>query len=766
MKSGSQNNAHTRLSAAPAERSQCSLDRDFLRLHFGGFPDPVLATDATRKIVFLNQAAQDLMGHPPNAESGLLSERVLQSRIVGGRGCFVEQCLGGAEFKGVPVQIRNPEGQWVTVSVTATLVKDSVGDILGCIAIMRDIQVDHLAHSNVQSVIAMRNSIIDNFPTPFFTVGTNLIITSMNSPMESLTGFTKEEAIGRLTCAQVLSTTECNTDGCLLKQAMETGLPVAGVRRVITDRSGRRVPVVVSASIITDSNQQIVGGFESFRDITSKVEAEQKIKLLTELTQEGILMVDESCRIVFANFKMTEMSGLPMEQLVGKEIGQILNPDQQSVIADLLQKVDCDTRLSFCSMLEPFGMASDGYRAFETCVGVTCIGKSHLACLYFRDLTERIQAERELRNANNFLHNIIQGSVDGIIVVDTTGNVLIFNEGAERILGYSADEVIGHPEVFRKFYNSGIAKDNMRKMRSNNYGPPGKLTTIRLSMTAKSGELIPVDFSASIIKEGEQEIASVGIFSDQREHLKICTQLEEARIQLLQSEKIASLGRLAAGVAHEINNPLAGILIYSEMLLRDVKHNPQWRQDLQEIIDQTMRCKQIVIRLLEFSRQPLGHRISFEVNELLDRSVALLGNLFQDIDFELRHQPDLPPVVGDSGQIQQVFINIITNAAYAMNGKGRLIISSSFERDAGGVVLTFTDTGPGIPPEIADKIFEPFFTTKRPGEGTGLGLSVAYGIIQQHGGEIQAGNRPGGGAEFIIILPLERSESTVEMIEE
>ena len=246
MKSGSQNNAHTRLSAPPAERSQCTLDLDFLRLHFGEFPDPVLATDATRKIVFLNQAAQDLMGHPPNAGSGLVSERVLQSRIVGGRGCFVEQCLGGAELKGVPVQICNPEGQWVTVSVTATLVKDSAGDILGCIAIMRDIQPDYLDHSVMQSKIEMHNSIINNFPTPFFTVSPDLIITSMNLPMERLTGFTREEAIGKLTCAQVLSTVECNTDGCLLKQAMETGMPVSGLRRIITDRSGRRIPVIVN----------------------------------------------------------------------------------------------------------------------------------------------------------------------------------------------------------------------------------------------------------------------------------------------------------------------------------------------------------------------------------------------------------------------------------------------------------------------------------------------------------------------------------------
>ena len=208
-----------------------------------------------------------------------------------------------------------------------------------------------------------------------------------------------------------------------------------------------------TGSVITDSNQRIIGGFESIRDITLKVEAEQKLELLTELTQEGILMVDESCRIVFANSTMAEISGFPLEQLVGMEISEILDHDQELVITDLMRNADSEKRLTFCGMLEPFGKSSEGCRAFETCVGVTCIGKNHLACLYFRDLTERIEVERELRKTNNFLHNIIQGSVDGIIVLDSTGNVLIFNEGAERILGYRAEEVIGHPEVFEKSYS-------------------------------------------------------------------------------------------------------------------------------------------------------------------------------------------------------------------------------------------------------------------------------------------------------------------------
>ncbi len=282
--------------------------------------------------------------------------------------------------------------------------------------------------------------------------------------------------------------------------------------------------------------------------------------------------------------------------------------------------------------------------------------------------------------------------------------------------------------------------------------PPGKLTTTRLIFRSKTGEEIPVNFSAAIIKEGDREIGSVGIFSDRRENVRIRKELDEAKRQLWQTEKIASLGRLAAAVAHEINNPLAGILIYAEMLLRDMSENQQWREDLEEIRNQTLRCKQIVTRLLEFSRMPLGQRISFNLNGVVNTCVEFLCHqaMFHDIDFEFHLENDLPEVVGDPSQIQQVLTNIIINAANAMQGKGKLTITSGFSNEMREVVLTFKDTGPGIPDTIIDKIFEPFFTTKAQGEGTGLGLSVCYGIVQQHGGNLEAQNAPEGGAIFTL----------------
>ena len=177
------------------------------------------------------------------------------------------------------------------------------------------------------------------------------------------------------------------------------------------------------------------------------------------------------------------------------------------------------------------------------------------------------------------------------------------------------------------------------------------------------------------------------------------------------------------------------------------------------IINQTVRCQQIVTRLLEFSRQSLGQRTLFDLNEIITRCVDLIGHqpLFHNIEITRGLDPELPQIIGDPGQLQQVFTNLLLNAADAMNGRGRSP-SPPARPGRDGVVLTFADTGPGIPREIQDKIFEPFFTTKPPGKGTGLGLSIVYGVLQRHGGSIEVDNRPGGGTIFTVKLPLDSPE--------
>ncbi len=294
---------------------------------------------------------------------------------------------------------------------------------------------------------------------------------------------------------------------------------------MIVNRKGEEIPVVVNASVITDADNQIIGGFEFIRDISARVEAEEKINLVTELTQEGILLVDENCRIIFANSKMAAITGVPKEELIGMAADQVIPAHYYQTMLEMMQKIDHGVQLCFCSIIKQPHDDTDSYRNYETCMAISAINKRPVISLYFRDLSRRNEYERELRQAKSFLENVIRSSVDGMVVVDTAGNVLYFNEGAEQILGYKAEEVIGHTKVFRRFYEPALAREIMHRLRSDEYGPPGKLNTTRLIFKSKDGEEIPVNFSAALIREGDREIGSVGIFSDQRESLRMRKEL-------------------------------------------------------------------------------------------------------------------------------------------------------------------------------------------------------------------------------------------------
>ncbi|MCS7303866.1 MAG: cache domain-containing protein [Thermoguttaceae bacterium] len=229
--------------------------------------------------------------------------------------------------------------------------------------------------------------------------------------------------------------------------------------------------------------------------------------------------------------------------------------------------------------------------------------------------------------------------------------------------------------------------------------------------------------------------------------------------QITRSEQLASVGRLAAGVAHEINNPLTGILTFAHMLREKPNMDEQDRQDLDLIIRETTRAAEIVRGLLDFARERPAVKQPLQINDVLRRTLRLLSNqrAFSNIMIVEDLQEGLPLIDGDPNQLQQVFLNLALNACEAMPQGGTLLVTTTLDQDK--VLVKVTDTGCGIPPEHLDRIFEPFFTTKPVGKGTGLGLSVSYGIIQQHGGNIEVESKVGFGSTFTVSLPVRRSPS-------
>ena len=371
------------------------------------------------------------------------------------------------------------------------------------------------------------------------------------------------------------------------------------------------------------------------------------------------------------------------------------------------------------------------------------------------DIPTRGGLEEKLQWTNAFLRNLIHSAVDGIIAADIKGKILTFNIVATEVFGYTKKEALTNLNI-RDIYPDNKAFEVMRLLRSEEYGGKGKLRSCQTDILGKNGEIIPISLNAAIIYEEGREVATIGFFHDLREELRIKNELEKTHIQLLQAEKMSSLGKLAAGVAHQLNNPLGGITLFAKLIMEEYDLEEGVKEDLRRVLKDAKRCRDIVKELLEFTRQTRHLMRPHDVNKAISRTLFLLESqaLFQNIDIEKDLDFSLPFVQADIQQLNHLFMNIILNAVHVMEGKGKLTVKSYLLPDGNRVCIEISDTGPGISEDILPHIFEPFFTTKEEGEGTGLGLSLAYNIVEKHGGNIKARSNPGEGTTFIVEFPI------------
>jgi two-component system NtrC family sensor kinase len=366
------------------------------------------------------------------------------------------------------------------------------------------------------------------------------------------------------------------------------------------------------------------------------------------------------------------------------------------------------------------------------------------------------QAEEEIQIQRARFESIFERSLEGIVTLDINNNILEANTGFENIFGYKRKEIIGKrlddlivPERFYSTEAKELDKMALDGILSNE--------TIR---KRKDGTEINVSMSAGPIETGEEIGGLFVIFRDITERKQAEEREKQLQQELYLSSRLASIGELSAGVAHEINNPLTGILGFSQRLLRK-STDEKVKQDLERIHNEALRAAKVVENLLAFARQTKPMREHLDINDIVQKTLELrayelkTGNIKVALDLA----PSLPKIIVDSHQMQEVFLNIILNTEQTMTEAsrgGKLTIKT--QETKGYIRISFGDDGPGIAAEHLDKLFDPFFTTRGENGGTGLGLSVCHGIVVEHGGKMIARSKPGRGATFFVELPTATEE--------
>jgi PAS domain S-box-containing protein len=482
------------------------------------------------------------------------------------------------------------------------------------------------------------------------------------------------------------------------------------------------------------------------RDITAMKRSEARFTELFETLQEGIYIVTPEDKILEVNPALVSMLGYrSKEELLSQKVSEVFSDQSQrsTVFHEINREAGPHAR-------EITLRRKDGQSVY--CLNTaSAIRDTNGRVVRYQgalvDVTERRAIEKQLHQQQEFARRLVDSFPDLIFVVDPQRRYTFVSPKFKEVLGYEPSEIIGltfgertHPDdrpaMISLFEDLIAGKQNF--------------ASIEVRSRHKLGEWrsLKCNFSPLFNEEGKIE----GVVISGRD----VTEVKRLESQLIQAEKLAAMGQMLAGVAHELNNPLTAILGASELLRDRQGVDDNTRRQLDMTHRQARRAARIVQNLLEFSRPASPQKKALDMNLVIERTLQLHEHSLRrnNVEVEFHAVPSLPFVVGDANQLIQIFLNLISNAEHAIREvrtSGRIQVRLSHSGNK--ILATVQDDGVGIKPEALPKLFDPFFTTKRPGGGTGLGLSICMSIVREHGGNIEASSLPAGGAAFTISLP-------------
>jgi two-component system NtrC family sensor kinase len=721
--------------------------------------DGIIVFDEEYKIEFANTVASELTGYSQENLVGMDFRKLLTQRDIG----YLNQMhseVGADESKRVCTEMEiltKTRLKW-DAEVCITIAKTEKGGIQ-TYAYLRNITDRKRMEREIREATKRFEKIAEMGEDGIIVFDEDSRIEFANQRASEITGIPKEQILGREFFSLI-----GKRDEEFLEEMVMRG---EGLGEKVCMEMSLQAPLgpIKEAEVCiapTRSEDGHIKTYAYIRDITERkkfekvlMESEEKYRNLFERVRHGLFISSKEGYFLDCNQALLEMAGYPnKEEFLRIDIAKDLyvNPEDRKTFQRLIEEQ------GFVKDLEVEFKKKNGKKITVLLTAHTKRDEKGRIVGYEGiniDISDRKRMEKELKEANDFLTNLIESSVDGIIVTNTKGDILIFNKGAENILGYKREEVVGKMPI-RNIYPPGVAKEVMEKLRSPDFGGMGKLTSFPIVHRRKDGELIEGDLSASLIYDEQgKEIASVGIFKDLRERLRIERELREMQQALLQSEKLAAMGKLTSQIAHELNNPIYGIMNTLELLKTEVPPESKRRRILELSLSETHRLTEMLRNMLTFSKPEEEKRKPINMNDLIDGILLVMDKQMREsnIKVETALEGTLPEIMASTNQMRQVMLNMFKNAKEAMPGGGSLNVRTS--REDHKILIQIQDTGVGIPEDLRNKIFEAFFTTKQKVKGVGLGLSVCYGIIKDHGGEIKVESEEGKGTSFTISLPIE-----------
>jgi len=493
-------------------------------------------------------------------------------------------------------------------------------------------------------------------------------------------------------------------------------------------------------------NDEVHGVTVLARDITAMKRSEARFTELFESLQEGIYIVSPEDKILEVNPALVNMLGYrSKEELLSKKVTEVFVDELQrdAITREVHRESGPHSR-------ELTLRRKDGQPVY--CLNTTSAVRDTSGRIVryqgaLVDITERRAIEKQLHQQQEFARRLIDSFPDLIFVVDPQRRYTFVSPKFKEVLGYEPSETIGLTFGERTHADDRPA---MLALFDDLQTGKQKFGSIEIRVRHKQGEWrsLKCNFSPLFNEEGKIE----GIVVSGRD----VTEVKRLESQLIQAEKLAAMGQMLAGVAHELNNPLTAILGASELLRDRQSVDENTRRQLEMTHRQARRAARIVQNLLEFSRPASSQKKALDMNLVIERTLQLHEHSLRrnNVEVEFQSVQGLPLIVGDANQLIQIFLNLISNAEHAIrevrtSGRIQIRLSHSGNR----VSATVQDDGAGIKAEVLPKLFDPFFTTKRPGGGTGLGLSICMSIVREHGGNIEASSLPAGGAAFTVSLP-------------